>query len=262
MLYPHSLLWHYLWVGPDFLLAILAILVWRRGLHKVFPAFFVYLVFEATQRLNLYVIDRLPSMSDDTYWRADIIAMVIETFVKLAVIRELFSDLIRSRPSLAGMGNRLIIGTGAVLVALAIVAAACAPVMRYALLSHANILEQTIYLVEAGLLLFIFLFAARFRLDWDRRYFGIALGLSISACVGLGVSAINANKGFFEKHYLLDLFNMATYHVCVLIWFYYLLSPAWPRTSANVEVLSEMKRIEGAGSTVRRIGLARLLSEN
>ena len=30
----------------------------------------------------------------------------------------------------------------------------------------------------------------------------------------------------YNRYYLLDFLNMATYHVCVLIWFYYLLVPA------------------------------------
>jgi hypothetical protein len=45
MLYRHSLLWHYLWVGPQVLQLVLAALLWRRGFHKQFPFFFTYLVY-------------------------------------------------------------------------------------------------------------------------------------------------------------------------------------------------------------------------
>jgi hypothetical protein len=228
MLQPHSFLWHYLWVGSDVLLLSLAALAWRRGLHRFFPAFFVYLVYEGIQGLTLYLIDRVPWFSDDTYWRADIAELVIEPIVKVGVIWELFSRLLAPRPSLARLGNRLIGCSAGVLVALAALAASHAPIGNYAIVSYAHILEQTIFLIEAGLMLFIFLFTAYFHLDWSRRDFGIALGLSVSACVGLAVLAIYANLIFFKKLYLVDLLKMGVYHVCVLIWFYYLLSPSFP----------------------------------
>jgi hypothetical protein len=234
MLRPHSFLWHYLWVGPDVLLGLLAVVAWHRGLRKPYPAFFAYLVFESVQGLTLYALDLLPSVSADAYWRAAYAGLVIEGFVKLAVIRELFGNLIRPRPRLAGSGRRLIFSGGAVLFLLAALVAAHAPVpAREApswahTLSHVQALNEATYLVEAGLLLFIFLFAAYHRMAWNRRDFGIALGLSISACVGLGVYAIVANGAFFKERYLLDIFNEGTYHGCVLLWWYYLLTPSHP----------------------------------
>jgi hypothetical protein len=228
MVQPHSFLWHYLWVGPHALLVGLAFLTWRRGLHKLFPAFYCYLVYEAIQGLTLYALDRLPSVSDAAYWRADIAGLFIEGLVKLAVIWELFSHLVHHRPSVAKLGTRLIICTGAALVALAAATASHAPISTYPLPSHASVLNEVIYIIESGLLLFIFLFAAHHHLIWERRDFGIALGLSVSAC--FGVFAVYANEVFFKERYLLDFLNMGTYHACVVLWFYYLLSPVRPLT--------------------------------
>jgi hypothetical protein len=234
MLYPHSLLWHYLWVGTDALLLILALLTWHRQLYRLFPAFFVYLVFEGMQGLTLYVMDLAPGVSADVFWRASIAFLVMEAIVKLAVIREIFSDLVNSPSPVARTGKCLIVCAGIVLVALAAVAAARAPAVpnqapSYArLVSHFQALEQAIYLVEAGLLLFIYLFAAHYHLIWGRQQHGIALGLSISACVSLGAFATFANRVFFEQRYYLDFLNSGIYHFCVLLWFYYLLSRAHP----------------------------------
>jgi hypothetical protein len=251
MLYPHSLLWHYLWLGPGFLLLGLALLSWRRGLHRIVPAFFSYLIFEAIYALTLWALDVSPAVSNDTYWRSDITALSIESLVKLAVIREIFSHLVRQRPAIAKQGTLLITCAGICLVALAVVAAVHAPIAPYAILSYSWILEQTIYLIETGLLLFIFIFAAYFHLAWDRMLFGIALGLSISACVGLGVFAICANGIFFERRYLLDFLTGGVYHACVLLWFYFLLSPTWPnvlRENCSDTVTSVPDR-----STVKRL---------
>jgi hypothetical protein len=37
-----------------------------------------------------------------------------------------------------------------------------------------------------------------------------------------------------QKSYFLDFLNMATYHVCVLIWFYSLLAPQKSATTSTV----------------------------
>jgi hypothetical protein len=93
-------------------------------------------------------------------------------------------------------------------------------------------------MIECGLLLFIFLFAAYHHLAWNRWDLGIALGASISACVHLGSFAIMANAGPLRRGYLLDFLDTATYHVCVLIWFYYLLLPLRP-SAAPARAVSE-----------------------
>lgn len=105
----------------------------------------------------------------------------------------------------------------------------------FGIVSGAHLLEQTIYLIEAGLLAFIFVLASYFRLRLARPLFGIALGLSISACVHLATWAIIANGGWANStRARLDFLNMATYHACVLIWFYYLLLPQKPVVTAAV----------------------------
>lgn len=253
MLHPHSLLWHYLWVGTDVLLLVLALLTWRRHLNKLFPAFFVYLVFEGMQGLALYVMDLAPGISADVFWRTEIAFVIIEAIVKLVVIREIFSDLAGSRPSVARTGKYLIVCAGTALVALAAAAAAHAPAVPSAarLVSHSQVLEQSIYLVEAGLLLFIYLFAAHYHLTWSRRQCGIALGLSISACVGLGAFATFANRVFFEQRFYLDFLNSGIYHFCVLLWFYYLLSPAHPSLASIDNGVSTERE---TNVPVRRIG--------
>jgi hypothetical protein len=45
--------------------------------------------------------------------------------------------------------------------------------------------------------------------------------------------AVTSSGALLDRRYLLDFLNMATYQVCVLIWFYYLLGPQKsPTTSA------------------------------
>ena len=238
MLQSHSLLWHYLWLGPQILQASLVVVLWRRGFHRQFPVFFAYLICEATEAITLYGMDVLPSVSVTAWWYACCAGLIIEGFIRLGVMGELFFHLLRTRPAIAKIGGRLITSTGAVLVLVATLAAAYAPVdtRQFAIGYRAHILQQTLYMIECGLILFLFLFTACFRLTWDRTTLGIGLGRGISSAVHLGTWAVMANGGLPQSRHLLDFLNMATYHLCVLMWFYYLLVPQKSATTSAISL--------------------------
>jgi hypothetical protein len=223
MLQAHSLLWHYLWVAPNLLLLLLAVLMRRRHLHKQYPVFVIFAAVTAVEQLTLYAADVVPSIQATTWWYLLWTGLLVEALIKFAVIGEIFGALFGRYPSLAKLGKLLISGVGVALVLLATVAAAYTPKNSiYRIISGAPLLEQTIYMIECGLIVFLFVFAAYFKLHWSRPPFGIALGLGISACVHLATWALMANVDYRNP---LNFVNMATYHVCVLIWFYYILFP-------------------------------------
>jgi hypothetical protein len=227
MLQAHSLLWHYLWLAPNVLLVILAFLIWKKNQLKTFPAFIAFALFSALGEFALYIADVVPSVTAETFWRVDWASLLIEGPLKFVLIGEIFARVFGTYDSVARLGKFLIRGVGITLVLAAALAAAYAPKNGlFGIVSGAHLLDQTIYLVESGLLLFIFLLAAYFNLRPGKPVLGIALGLAISACVHLATWAVSANVGLPPaKRVVLDFVDMATYHVCVLIWFYYLLVP-------------------------------------
>lgn len=126
MLQAHSPLWHYLWLGPQVLQLGLAFFMWRSRLYKAFPIFFAYVLFEAVEEFALYAMDVGP-VSNASFWRAYCVGRMVEGFLKIAVIGELFRHLVSQWPSLAKFGNRLITGLAAFLVVFAVLLAAFAP---------------------------------------------------------------------------------------------------------------------------------------
>lgn len=228
MLRAHSLLWNYLWVAPNLLLFILGFLIWRRGIAGKVPAFFAFAVLSAIGELAIYAADVHPSVNPRIFWRVVWAGLVIEGVLKFVVVGEIFEHIFGSYASVAQLGKFLIRAFGIVLVLGATLAAAYAPQDgRFGIVSGAYMLDQTIYLVESGLLVFIFLFSFFFHLAWERRLFGITLGLSISSCVHLASWALMANGGWSDsKRTILVFVNMATYHAVVFVWYYYLLVPA------------------------------------
>jgi hypothetical protein len=227
MLQAHSFLWHYLWVAPNVLLFILAVLIWRRKLHRQYLVWLIFAVVTGVEQLTLYATSLLRSVSPPTWWYLLWAGLLIEAVIKFALIGEIFGRLFGPYPSLSKLGKLLINGVGVVLLLLATVAAAYTPKINiYWYVSGAHLLEQTIFMIESGLIVFLFVFAAYFRLRWDRLSFGIALGLGISACVHLATWALKTTVGLSVYNGdLLNFLNMLTYHVCVLVWFYYFLVP-------------------------------------
>jgi hypothetical protein len=237
MLQAHSILWHYLWVAPNALLLVLAMVLWQRRLHQQYLAFFLFAILGAFAQLILYAADVIPSVSADTFWHALWSGLLIEAVLKFVLIGELFYRIFGPYPSLAKLGKILIRGVGASLVLVAALVAAFSPVSNsHRIIWGPHLLEQTIYMIESGLLLFLFLFSAYFRLRTERTALGICLGLAISSCTHLATWAIAANNSSRAFSVRLDFLNMATYHACVLIWFYYLLVPPKFATKSAVSI--------------------------
>ena len=251
MLQPHSLLWHYLSVAPYVFLVVLALLMWGRGLHKEFPAFFCYAIFEAAGGGILYAIDISPSVSGPVYWWSFFFFLVIEVFVKFVVIGEVFTHLLRRYSPLGKLAKVLISAVGIILVFTATIIAAYANPTSFWLISATRILGRSVNVVLCGLIVFIFVFAAHFHLRWPRPVFGITLGFGIVASAYLAHWALMADWLLGQKSYLLDFVIMAMYQVCVLIWFYFLLvrqksvtTSAAPLPEHNLELWNrELERL-------------------
>ncbi len=153
--------------------------------------------------------------------------LLVQGVLKFVLIGEIFAHVFGSYQSIARLGRLLIRALGVILVLAAAIAAAYAPQNSpFGIISGAWLLEQTSSLIESGLLVFIFVFSFYFHLTWDRRLFGITLGLSISSCIHLASWPVLINLGRVDPRRMIFVFlNMVVYHAVVLMWFYYLLVP-------------------------------------
>jgi hypothetical protein len=226
MLRAHSLLWNYLWIAPNLLLLSLALMLRLRRLHRQYLSFFVFAVVSSLGQLVLYACDVIPSVSAPTFWNVLWIELLVDAVLKFTLIGSLFACIFGSYQSVAQLGRNAIRAVGILLVFGSAVIAALSRVSNpHWIVAGPHLLEQTIYLIECGLLLFVFFFSAYFRLRSERNALGICLGLAISACVHLATWAIAANNSSVELSVYLDFLNMAAYHAGVLIWMYFLLVP-------------------------------------
>lgn len=227
MLQAHSFLWNYLWVAPNLYLVALGVVMWRRGLSRQVPYLVALALVMPTMDLARFVLDIARWASADSYWIAGWGAIIVESLLKFLVIGEAFSRILQLYPSLARLGRLLISGFGAILVLLAALAAAFSQDPNQSrLVAGFQVLAQTEYIIQFGLIVFVFLFVAHFKLTWDRLSFGILQGLGLASCVFLASWAVLANTNLSQHgRTLLDFLGFATFHFYVLLWYYYVLIP-------------------------------------
>src|SRR5215475_291667 len=157
MLQAHSLLWDYLWIAPNFFLFCLAIVLVKRGLARQFISFTVFAVVTAIGEIMVFLADVAPSVSAENFWRIDWANLLIGTLLKFVLIGEVFSRVLNLYPSISRLGRILISGVGAALVfGASLIAAVSRGDSTMRLISGFHLLEQTVFIVALGLILFLF----------------------------------------------------------------------------------------------------------
>ncbi len=218
---------YYLWVVPHILLAIIVVDMLRRRSYRQFPMFLLYTLFEILQFSLLFgiALSRIPT---EGYTHAYSIGLGLSAAIRFAVIYELYRHFLRRYPTLDGLGRYLFCGSIGVLLLIATVVGASAPATSTDPLFNATYaMDRAVSVLQCGLLVTLFAFSRYFSLSWRSHAFGIALGFGIFASVELATSSVWLHLGAFGNR-AVNLFTMATYHLCVLIWMFYLLRPEQP----------------------------------
>ena len=204
--------------------SVLAVVMVRRKLHREFPAYFSYTVFNLVFSGLLFWFDHADWVSAEEYKYADWADEIGCIVLRFAIIQEIFSVLLRSYPALKRLGLILFRCAASLLLLAAVIVSAYGnktgiPIIVQGL----AILDRSVAIVQCGLLALLFVFASYFKLSWRNFVFGIALGLGIFSSVQLATAALRAGQGLGSGGF--DLLVMGTYNICVLIWVAYVFAP-------------------------------------
>jgi hypothetical protein len=228
-MYPHSFLWHYLWIAPRALQVIIVVVMIRRRLFREFPFFFTYTVFQIVEQGTLFVLDHSPAVSDYQYWYVHWVTSIISIVLRFSILWEIFSNVFRDYPGLQRFNRVLFRSAIAIFLLLAAMVAALAPEDGPGhIFSGIHVLDLSVDVMQSGLWLLLVGFCSYFRLSWRSFTYGIAFGLGIFSTVDLATEATRVWTGFVAG-YAFDFISMATYHLCVIIWLVYLLAPETSR---------------------------------
>ncbi len=209
------LLYYVLWIAPAVVFVCLAVLMWRRKLHREMPIFFAFALLQvATFATDFYIYHRSPLQYFYSYWTTAAIGIAIS----FGVLREVFTAIFRPFADLRELGGLLFRWAALVLaVAAVLMATSSGSLPGWHVTAVILNLVRSIEIMQCGLVLLMLLCSAYLGITLRHRIFGIALGFGVTAAVDLIVVAVFANFGM-QSYTFFQLSRMAAYNLSALLW--------------------------------------------
>lgn len=221
-----------LWiVHPVLELSLVGVMLSRR-LHRTFPVFFAYIVFQVLNFSILFPIYLRGNKA--AYFYAYWISAAISLAIGFKVIHEIFLDVFRPYHTLKDLGTVLFKWAALVMLLVAVVVTAASQSGTDAPLTQAVIIGQrSVRVIQCGLILFLLVFSKYLGVSWRQHSFGIALGLGGFATIDLIALALFSGGQIHPP--MVSLINTTAYSLSILTWIGYALTKTPSReASANV----------------------------
>ena len=226
--------WHshtvalYLWCAQPILQSVVAVILWHRKMHKQFPVFFLFLL---VQVANFAIIFPLWLVGDfKMYFVFFWLGEAANAVLGVKVIHEIFLDVFRPYHTLKDLGTLLFKWAGVVMLLVSVVVAFSNSFDQSPLVHAVTTLQRSVRIVQFGLILFLLLFSRFLGVSRKQVSFGISLGFGLFAGVELMLMALNS--GGFVMQGNLNLVNMVTLILAILVWCGYSLSRKAVRVAA------------------------------
>lgn len=220
-----------LWSLQPILQSVVAVVLWRRKLHKQFPVFFTFLV---VQVVNFAVTYPLYGRHETYKWYFWLfwIGEAVNAVLGFKIIHEIFLDVFRPYHALKDLGTPVFKWAGFVMLLVSVVVATSNSFGHDPLIHAVTTLERSVRLVQFGLILFLILFSRFLGVSRRQTSFGIALGFGVFAGTQLMILAMKTGGLVGSVNF--NLIDMISYNFAVLIWLAYSFMPAVAReTSVN-----------------------------
>jgi len=223
-----SSLWHYLWIARFLLQAALLSWMMVRHLYRDFPFFVLY---NGDVVLQTVILKAIIYSSVPVSWYGAVygIGGVLRAVLGFAVLFEIFKRAFHEYPALRNLGTAVFRGTMVFFLLIGVVLAWLRPAAELRLLiSKLDLVDQTVSLMQCGLVIVLLLFSRGLGLSLRSRTFGIALGFGILSSVGLATFAIRSRIEPMQATPITDLLSLITMAatLCsVSVWAAYLVRP-------------------------------------
>ncbi len=194
----------YLWCAQPVLQSAVAVVLWRRKLHKLFPVFFAYVL----AQIGIFALT-FPLRSADnyewffySYWAG----AAVSALLSFRVIHEIFLDVFRPYHMLKDLGTVLFKWTGVVMLLVSVVVAFSNSAQSDPLVQAVTTLQRSVG-------------------------FGIALGFGLFASVELILIALNS--GGLLDIARIALVNTAMYDLAIVVWLTYAITRSAARDGST-----------------------------
>jgi hypothetical protein len=224
------ILYYALWFAHPVLQAAIAVIMFRRGLHRVFKYFFAYVV---TQILSFAVVFFTYRHNFSAFFYISWFSTAISVILGFQVIHEAFLDVFRPFHTLRDLGTVLFQWAGLVMLLVAGVVSVSSGSSDTAPWVQAIMTAQRcVRIIQVGMVLFLLFFARYLGVNRRQHSFGIALGFGAFALVELALVASWAGEHLGNLS--MSLINMFAYNCALLIWLSYTLAKSPARDTVSV----------------------------
>lgn len=209
------IVYYVLWIAPVAVFVCLAAMMLRRKLHKEFPLFFAFVVFQVA---DFVVAFSAFHVSDRQYFYAYWTLAALSMSLCFAVLYEVFAGVFRPFADLREFGGVLFRWAALVLLLAAVLLMTTArPPAKTQLFAVILNLTRSVEVMQCGLVLLMLLCSSYLGITLRHRIFGIALGFGIIAAVDLIVVAVLSNFGLQAKTFV-QVSKMLAYNLSALLW--------------------------------------------
>jgi hypothetical protein len=207
------------------LLLLIAVVMFRREVFRQFAIFTSYTLFQLIATVVVYAELAL-GVSTLHYAYTYYPIAVSGTALGFAVIYEVFKFVLEPYDALRRVWRVLFFGAAVVLFVGAILWLIYGPGPQADRLTQSmNMLQRSLTVVQAGLLLLLFVLSGSLGLSWRSYSCGLALGYGVFAIVELVLWSVRTHYGdqFWKSQSTL---NGIAYNIMIAVWASYLLQPA------------------------------------
>lgn len=222
------------WIGSTIAECMVVGIMLRRDLFRRFPVFFTSIVFDLLRELAFPAVAHFSALAYGyCFW----ISIPIEYVLAFGVMWEAFRHALGADGKIPRKALRFFVLASVVLVGLA------AFLVLYPDIPTTNpeglvlTLQRSISLLRCGMLLFLWIFAARLGISWQHHVWGIVCGLGFYAAVSLIVAAIHAITGTMSGDWL-GRVPQFSYLAATILWTVYLWRPEPERAPLTLKEIS------------------------
>jgi hypothetical protein len=206
-----------LWVLQPLLQACVAVVMFRRKLHKDLPVFFTFVlaqIFIFPLQFSAYQWWSHPTYFD-VFW----ISMALNLIIEFRIIQEVFVDVFRPYHALKDLGTALFKWSALIMILVSVVVIAVSPGWDNPLTKTVMVAHRCLRVIQCGMVLFLLAFSKPLGFSWRRQSFGVAIGFGIIAAAELLSNALYS--GVHISVDAMNLINMTAFNAGVVLWWLY-----------------------------------------
>ena len=206
------------WLAGPILQITLLIFMVLRKVHRQFPRFFSYILFQTLKSACLFVAYRyFPDNYFDAYWTGNAVSVIFT----VAVMDEILHSLFKEYGGIQILGTTIFRWSCGLLVLLAILGASSSGGAGDRLVAVVFAFDRSVRLMQVGLFLLLMFLCRSLKNCSRQQVFGIALGFGVFASVELILVSIVMWYGNGHAS-TISLLKSTAYNAVTLVWIGYL----------------------------------------